>query len=60
MSFDMSIRDSRSSGAPVIWLLQIPHLLMSILISLSARAALSFQIILIVFVNNIFVDLEAG
>ena len=60
MSFDMSIRDSRSSGAPVIWLLQISHLLMSILISLSARAALSFQIILIVFVNNIFVDLEAG
>lgn len=52
----MSIWDPRSSGAPVIWLLQISHLLIKILISLSARAALNFQIVLIAFVNNIIVD----
>ena len=32
------------------------HLLIKILISLSASAALRFQIVLIVFVNNIIVD----
>ena len=55
----MSICDSRSSSASVIRLLQMSHLLTRSLISLSARAALNFQSILIMLVNNIIVNTAA-
>jgi hypothetical protein len=45
-----------SSGVPGILLLQISHLLTRILSSLSSRAALTFQILIIACENNIIVD----